>query len=374
MPLYIGLMSGTSADAIDAALVDIQESSCRVITARQFPLSDELRMRIIGLYQPGENEVDRLGSLDQAIGRAFGDAVVRLLDDSDLSAQEITAVGSHGQTIRHRPRIQSGENFTLQIGDPNLIAQRTGIITVADFRRRDMAAGGQGAPLVPAFHRAVFATPEKNRIILNIGGIANITLLKSDGSTSGYDTGPGNGLMDAWISRCRGARFDVQGGWAASGQINSPLLKALCAHPYFRLPPPKSTGKEEFHLHWLDSVLQEHPPISSEDVQATLLELTAVSIAEQICSECKGADVVVCGGGAHNTALLQRLGELLEYSEIYTTDKLGIPSDFVEAAAFAWLAMRTLKGLTGNLCSVTGAKEEVVLGGIYPGRNWNGCR
>lgn len=366
-------MSGTSADAVDAVLVDITDRHCRSVLSHKLPLPDSLRSRITDLYHPGQNEIDRFGSLDREIAECFATAVQQLLQNAQISADGITAIGSHGQTIRHRPRPETGRAFTLQIGDPNVIAEVTGITTVADFRRRDMAVGGQGAPLVPAFHKAVFSAAERYRVILNIGGIANITLLPEQcGAVRGYDTGPGNGLMDAWIQRNLGRPFDDQGAWAASGKVDHRLLTKLLAHPYFTLPSPKSTGREEFHPNWLDQILHSHPSNKPEDIQATLLELTAISIAEHIKKETTKGEIFVCGGGARNKALLSRLQQLLPSFALDTTAALGISPDDVEAAAFAWLAMRTLQGAPGNLASVTGAAEDVILGGIYPGKNWRG--
>lgn len=367
MALYIGLMSGTSTDAIDAALVSIENDLCQVVSAFPLPLPEPIRGAVFGLFDPSSNEIDRMGELDVALGKLFAEAALGLLEQSGYSAADVVAIGSHGQTIRHRPRILGGGSFTLQIGDPNTIAQITGITTVADFRRRDIAAGGQGAPLVPAFHRAVFARADQSRILLNIGGIANITLLPSSGEVRGYDTGPGNGLMDAWISYRTGQRIDRDGKWAASGQVCNELFEALYSHPYFSLPAPKSTGREEFSLGWLTSILQAFPKLPDHHVQATLLELTARSIADQIRRQSEQGEVLVCGGGAHNGALMRRLKLLLANFSVRTTDDFGIPIDYVEAAAFAWLAMRTLNHQSGNIPAVTGAYEEVVLGGIYPG-------
>jgi anhydro-N-acetylmuramic acid kinase len=360
-------MSGTSADAVDAALVSIDSDHCEVVSALHLPLPEPIRDGVIGLFNSGTNEIDRTGELDIVLGRLFAEAVLRLLAQTGHSATDIVAIGSHGQTIRHRPRNLSGVNFTWQIGDPNTIAQLTGITTVADFRRRDMAAGGQGAPLVPAFHRAIFANPQQFRVLLNIGGIANITLLHPSGEVRGYDTGPGNGLMDAWISRRTGKKIDQDGKWAESGQVSSELFNTLYSHPYFTLPSPKSTGREEFSLEWLLAILQAFPTLPDQDIQATLLELTARSIADQVGCHGEQGDVLVCGGGAHNGALMQRLERLLPAFKVCTTGELGVPVDYVEAAAFAWLAMRTLSQLSGNIPAVTGAYEEVVLGGIYPG-------
>lgn len=360
-------MSGTSADAVDAALVSIEKDRCQVVSALQLPLPQNIRERIIGLFDPGANEIDRMGELDIAMGRLFAEAALDLITLAGLSATDIAAIGSHGQTIRHRPRNSSGMNFTWQIGDPNTIAQLTGITTVADFRRRDMAAGGQGAPLVPAFHRAVFADRSQHRVVLNIGGIANITVLHPDGQVRGYDTGPGNGLMDAWIARCTGAKIDRNGDWGKGGKLSKELFSVLYSHPYFTLSPPKSTGREEFSLEWLLTILQAFPSLQHQDVQATLLELTARSISDQIgyCGE--RGEVLVCGGGAHNSALMERLTQLLPDFSVRTTGEFGVPVDYVEAVAFAWLAMRSLSRLSGNIPAVTGAHEEVVLGGIYPG-------
>lgn len=359
-------MSGTSADAVDAALVSIDDDACKVISSLQLPLPHDVRKNIIDLFDSGADEIDRMGELDIAIARLFAEAALLVVKQAGLSNIDITAIGSHGQTIRHRPRRLNGMNFTLQIGDPNTIAQLTGITTVADFRRRDMAAGGQGAPLVPAFHRAVFSQSTQYRIVLNIGGIANITVLLPQGSVLGYDTGPGNGLMDAWIARCTGEKIDVDGSWARGGNASPELLKVLYSHSFFSLSTPKSTGREEFSLSWLLTILKAFPTISDQDVQATLLELTARSIADQISRYGERGDVLVCGGGAHNSTLIQRIRSLLPEYKISTTDEHGIPVDYVEAAAFAWLAMRTLSHLPGNIPAVTGAQEEVILGGIYP--------
>ena len=367
MPLYIGLMSGTSADAIDAALVLLDGKDCQVLQAIQFPLPSHVRQQILSLFTSGSDEIDRMGALDRELGGLFADAVLQMLHATGHSASDITAIGSHGQTIRHRPRLNNGCGFTLQIGDPNTIAEITGITTVADFRRRDMVAGGQGAPLVPAFHQAVFADAQRSRVVLNLGGIANITVLHAKSCVRGYDTGPGNGLMDAWIFHCMGETIDRDGVWAASGTVIPDLFDQLYAHPYFSLPAPKSTGREEFSLAWLQEVLQTFPGIAQQDVQATLLELTARSITDQINDLGDVADVLVCGGGSKNGALMKRLRELLPQQSIHTTDEFGIPASYVEAAAFAWLAMRTLNNLAGNITTVTGAEREVILGGIYPG-------
>ena len=367
MGYFIGLMSGTSADSIDAALVEFRESIPQVLATEATPLPPALREQILGLYQSDHGEIDRLGTLDRELGLAFAEAALQLLRNAGVSKDQIEAIGSHGQTIRHRPRPASGLPFTLQIGDANLIAEITGITTVADFRRRDMAVGGQGAPLAPGFHQAVFGDPLRNRAVINIGGIANITWLPARGVITGYDTGPGNGLMDAWIWRNQQVPFDANGGWAAQGNVEPDLLGTLLEHPYFDLPPPKSTGREEFHWHWLEEMLIQYPHIAARDVQATLLELTAQSISREIMRICPPAEAIVCGGGAHNAQLMRRLEAQIPEGSVITSAALGIPPDFVEAVAFAWLAMRTMRHLPGNLPAVTGARKEVMLGAIYPG-------
>lgn len=360
-------MSGTSADAIDAALVEFQGHQPRVLRATTTPLPESLRTQVLSLYESGENEIDRMGSLDRQLASAFAKAALQLLQEAGVTPAAVAAIGSHGQTLRHRPRPSTGLPFTLQIGDPSLIAELTGITTVADFRRRDMAAGGQGAPLAPGLHQAVFAEPGRDRAVINIGGIANITWLPDTGPAIGYDTGPGNGLMDAWIARSQGRPYDEAGAWAAQGKVDTDLLMKLMDHPYFQLPPPKSTGREEFHWNWLTALLEQYPAVTAVDVQATLLELTARTIGNAIqAHKATGVEIYICGGGARNTTLMERLQTLLPGCSIRTTDELGIPPDYVEAVAFAWLAMRTLQRQPGNLPSVTGAVREVILGGIYP--------
>ena len=372
--LYIGLMSGTSLDSIDAALVSIKNGQCTLITAIEHPIPEALRRQLISLCQPGTNEIDSMGEADSHLGHVFSEAVLALLKQSDTAPQDIAAIGSHGQTIRHRPT--AAHAFTLQIGDPNTIAHRTQITTVADFRRRDIAAGGQGAPLAPAFHRAFFASSQHNRAIVNIGGIANITYLGSDGDYLAYDTGPGNTLLDAWINEIQQLNYDRDGDWASTGVINSSLLDQLLSHPYFSQRLPKSTGREDFNLNWLKSSLEANS-LPAEDIQATLLELTAQSIINAVNTLPKPVtEIYICGGGAHNKALMSRLraltatpdektGEMLA-AKIKNTVELGIAAEWVEAAAFAWLAKQTIEGNTGNLRRATGANSEVILGAIYP--------
>jgi anhydro-N-acetylmuramic acid kinase len=367
--LYIGLMSGTSMDAIDAVLVDFAQGM-RLRGTHSVPLPSELRQRLEALTQPGADEIERLGRLDVELGRLFADAAEGVLQSSGHHATQIRAIGSHGQTVRHRP--QGDAPFTLQIGDPNTIAEHTGICVVADFRRRDMAAGGQGAPLVPAFHVGMFGHAQQNRIVLNLGGIANVTVLPAGQPKRayGFDTGPANTLMDVWIQRHRQQPYDANGAWAASGKVHAALLEALLAHDYFSRPAPKSTGREDFHLAWLETQLARllsAISIPIEDVQATLLELTAVSVAQAIQqTTLTGGELLLCGGGAHNTTLWQRLQNLLPGWTLHSTADFGLAPDWVEATAFAWLARQTLRGQPSNLPAVTGAAGLRVLGGIYP--------
>lgn len=369
---YIGLMSGTSVDGVDATLVEIDSSGRLTLLGHHETRYDsDIRQDILGLCQPGDNEVERLGQLDQRLGRLFAEAANQLLFDQGLAAEHIAAIGSHGQTIRHHPKGSIAHPFTLQIADPNVIAELTGITTVADFRRRDMAAGGGGAPLVPAFHQAVFRSEQEKRVIINIGGIANASDLGAMNSL-GFDTGPGNALMDGWIQRNQGLTYDANGEWARSGRCQNTLLQQLLQHPYFTATPPKSTGREDFNLHWLDAQLAVHKKIcstielSSEDVQATLLELTAVSIIEAIRTYIPQHDhLFICGGGAKNSALMERLSQLSKVP-VSNTGALGIEPQQVEGAAFAWLARQTLHCLPGNQPAATGAYKEVILGGIYP--------
>lgn len=362
--LFIGLMSGTSGDGIDAALVDLSSSTPVVVRTLQHKFDTATRERIKQLAQPDVNELDAFGELDVILGRRFAQAVADLLADAKVSAKDVVAIGSHGQTVRHRPRFN--HPFTLQIGDPNIIAQQTGITTVADFRRRDMAAGGQGAPLAPKFHQCIFQSNEQSRCIVNIGGISNITYLPIEGDCIGFDCGPGNTLMDYWIYSQRQQAYDQQGKWAASGSIDQALFQHLLDHPFFAQMIPKSTGPEDFSPHWLNDALKVHNCVSAVDIQTTLTELTAYSIASSIKQHSQGCtEVYLCGGGNANAYLVSRLKYHLPQCEIGATDALGIDADWVEAIAFAWLAMRTIKGLSGNFTGATGASEEVILGGIF---------
>lgn len=363
---FIGLMSGTSADAIDAVLVDFSDG-IHLVHHLSRPYPPGLQTRIKALAQPGEDEINRALELDTLLGEAFAQAACELLTEAGVSASQVRAIGSHGQTIRHRPAADGKTGFSWQIADANIIAERTAITTVADFRRRDIAAGGQGAPLVPGFHRTIFHSPGQDRAIVNIGGIANITWLPAQGTMQGFDTGPGNTLMDTWIKHHLGQPYDHDGNWAQTGTVDTPLLDTLLQDPYFHLPAPKSTGPEYFNSAWLQTYLHSHPA-SATNVQTTLLGLTATTIADNIMrlSGGKSTEVFVCGGGAHNSALMRALESALPGCSVKTTAALGIDPQQVEAIAFAWLARQTLAGKPGNPGLVTGAGRECVLGAIYP--------
>lgn len=365
---YIGLMSGTSMDAVDAALVELRGDHIALVACRSLPLPDALRAALIEASHDHHTPIAHIAELDVRLGRLFAEAALDLLRANAVAAAEVRAIGSHGQTVYHRP--QGDAPTSLQIADPNLIAELTGITTVADFRRRDIAAGGEGAPLVPAFHDAVFRSAAEDRVVLNLGGIANVTLLPRDRAVPvrGFDTGPANALMDHWVHRHRRAAYDDGGAWAASGRVQPSLLTALLREPYFTQPPPKSTGRELFNPGWLNALLmQAGAGLAPADVQATLCELTAVSVADAIQQQAPScARVLVCGGGAYNATLMARLAALLA-RPLESTARHGIDPKWVEAMAFAWLARQTLLGRPGNLPAVTGARAPVVLGAIYPG-------
>lgn len=365
--IYLGLMSGTSADAIDAVAVDFSSATVCLLGSHSTPLPPDIRTAIHQLASPGPDEIDLLGQLDVQLGELFAATVMELLQKIDLDARSVVAIGSHGQTLRHRPPGSLAHPFTLQVGDPNIIAHRTGITTIADFRRRDMAAGGQGAPLVPAFHQAIFQSSDVDRVIVNIGGIANITWLPSSGDMLGFDTGPGNVLMDAWILQHLNKTYDAAGAWASSGVVNDQLLQSLLQHPFLLRIPPKSTGREDFNPAWLRTHLEEHATIQPEDIQATLLAFTAQTIADQIqiLAGHAHAEVYLCGGGAYNEALLKAIDALLPRCSATTTAQIGIAPEWIEATAFAWLARQTWNRQSGNSCAVTGARKAVILGGVY---------
>jgi len=363
---YIGLMSGTSVDGIDAGLYDFANNQARVVDFHYQPYPDEIKKKIHQLCKNHQSvSLQDYGQLDTQLGKLYAEATLALLKKANVDAKDVLAIGSHGQTLHHSPNTTLP--FSLQIGDANIISQITGITTIADFRRRDIAAGGQGAPLVPAFHQAMFQTNKENRVIVNIGGIANLSILPKDtqGTILGFDTGPGNTLMDYWISEHKNSAYDNNGEWAATGTIQADLLKQLKDEPYFSSPPPKSTGTEYFSADWLTEKLAELPVYLPEDIQRTLCQLTAETIAKAIQRFAPETErIFLCGGGTHNQTLVKALEQLLQ-PPIASTATQGIHPDQVEAMAFAWLAKKTLQGQTGNLPEVTGAKETVILGGIY---------
>ena len=356
--LFLGLMSGTSLDGVDAAVLSLEGGGMEILAARTTPLPAPLRASLMALGAPGPADLDALGEADAALGEVLAEAALELLDSAGIPPGRVRAVGSHGQTVRHRP--QGRRPFTLQIGDPNRIAQATGITTVADFRRGDLAAGGQGAPLAPAFHAAAFAG--RARAVVNIGGMANLTLLEAP--VRGWDTGPGNVLMDAWAQRHLGAPMDRDGALAAAAPPHEGLLARLRLHPYFQAPPPKSTGREDFHLEWLDAQLAAlGEALSPAQVQSTLCQLTAWAIARALP---RGPGrLLVCGGGAHNPQLMARLAALAPGWRVESSARAGMDPDYVEAAAFAWLARQRLAGEAGNLPAVTGARGPRILGAVY---------
>ncbi len=376
--LYIGLMSGTSLDGVDGVLV---EESSRVIAHSYAPFPPSLRQEFLALNTSGSDEIHRGALAANALARVYSQVVSDLLAQAKVAQSDVTAIGAHGQTVRHRPQefdvIQSftgsmAGGYTVQLNNPALLAELTGIDVVADFRSRDVAAGGQGAPLVPAFHQAVFGQAHEAVAVLNIGGISNITLLppldlQPAGEVIGFDCGPGNALMDHWCQQHTGQAFDSGGQWAASGQVNEGLLKALLDEPYFTKPPPKSTGRDLFNLPWLADKLAGFDKVAPVDVQATLTELTASACVT--CLTSYGVDsrqLIVCGGGAMNTFLLERLQARLQKVTVTTSEAFGLPPLQVEAAAFAWLARKAIRRETGSLPKVTGTRGARILGAIYP--------
>jgi anhydro-N-acetylmuramic acid kinase len=359
--LYAGLMSGTSLDGVDGVLVDFRSSPWRLVASRSLPYPSEVRIEALALNESGADELARAALLGNALSEIYADATRALLESAGLRAEAITAIGCHGQTVRHQP----ARRYTIQLVNGALLAERTGICTVCDFRSRDIAAGGQGAPLVPAFHAARFRSSVVHRVIVNLGGMANITDLPTDGPVSGFDTGPANVLLDSWAQSHRRDPFDRSGAWAATGSVIAPLLASFLAEPYFAEAPPKSTGRDTFNRKWLSGFAPErHAPA---DVQATLAELTAASIADAITRHCASAtEVVLSGGGAENTDLARRLAARLPGRKITDTGALGVSPKLVEAYAFAWLAREALAGRPGNVPEVTGASGLRILGAIYP--------
>ena len=365
---FLGIMSGTSLDGIDAALVDFDTpNGMRITAAATTPFDPELAAALRAIVNDHKPcSLQELGNLDARCGEAYADAANALLQSSDTSAESVTAIGCHGQTVFHAP--DDTHPFTMQIGDANRIVARTGITTVADFRRRDIAVGGQGAPLACGFHVGCFGSDAEDRVVLNLGGISNITVLSRNADVRGFDCGPANGLLDAWNRQHNEQAYDEAGAWASGGTVSKDLLQRLLADDYFSRPPPKSTGKEYFSLAWLTGHLLNLPtPPEPQDVQSTLAELTVESVAAAINDYAPTASMcIVCGGGAHNADLIRRLEKRLSPAVVTTSDRFSISPDFVEAAAFAWLAKQTIDGQPGNVPSVTGARHATVLGAIYP--------
>ena len=362
MPRYIGVMSGTSLDGLDIALIE-QEQHTTLLATHYLPMPDDLRAELLTLCSSGPDELARSAIAEQRWAQLAAQGINALLNEQQLRPSDIRAIGSHGQTVRHEP----ARGFTIQIGNPALLTELTGITVVADFRRRDVAAGGQGAPLVPAFHDALFSDSSHRRAVLNVGGFSNLSLLDPQQAVHGFDSGPGNVLLDAWIQRHQGVSYDRNGDWAASGHVANDLLNALLGDPFFTTRGPKSTGRELFNLPWLDQHLARLPAIALANVQATLLEMTAQSIVAALQNAQQDTQqLLVCGGGAHNGTLMQRLAQLLPGCAVSSTAEQGVPPDWVEAMAFAWLAHCCLEGIPSNRPSVTGAKGLRVLGAIYP--------
>lgn len=362
MALYLGVMSGTSLDGLDIALIE-QTQHTRLLATHYTPMPASLRQDLLDLCASGPDEIARAALAENQWVALAAQGIEQLLAAQQLAPADIRAIGSHGQTIRHEP----ARGFTVQIGNPALLAELSGICVVGDFRRRDVAAGGQGAPLVPAFHEALFEHQGQRLAVLNVGGFSNLSLIEQDKPVSGFDCGPGNVLLDAWIHEKQGHTYDRNGAWAASGQVNAALLGALLSDPFFAGTGPKSTGREVFNLPWLKRHLGTQPAITDADVQATLLELSAHSIVGSLRAAQKDTQaLLVCGGGAHNSTLMQRLGALLPGARVSSTASHGIDPDWVEAMAFAWLAHCCLEAIPGNRPSVTGARGLRVLGAIYP--------
>lgn len=358
---FVGLMSGTSLDGADAVLADFSGPTPRVLSTSEMPFSTSLRTRLANLSRPGSDSLDEAGACNTELADLYADTVLAALDSAGVGPSAVSAIGCHGQTVRHRPE----RGYTLQLGDPARLAERTGIDVIADFRRRDIAAGGQGAPLVPVFHEHVFRHATLPRAIVNIGGISNVSSLVPGQPVSGFDCGPGNVLMDAWVSRHAGTSFDEGGRWAATGRANDELLDRLLSEPFFGLVPPKSTGRELFNLEWLE----RHLPggVAAVDVQATLLELTARSIANAVDRFAPEAtEVYLCGGGARNTRLRARIGELAAGRSVAMTDALGVPTGQVEPVAFAWFALKFTRREALDLAAITGARHPCLLGALYP--------
>lgn len=363
--LWVGVMSGSSLDGIDVALTEQTDTDCKILATHFQPYSANTKNALLALHFPSENELEASALMANQLARLYATAINTLLNKHDIKPKQISAIGCHGQTIRHCPRHNDDVGYTIQLGNNALLAELTKINVVGDFRSRDIAAGGQGAPLVPAFHQATFASKKKSRAILNIGGIANITFLATTGEVSGFDSGPGNILLDHWVKLKRGQDYDADGTWAATGHVDQPFLERMLADAYFTLQPPKSTGRDLFNAAWL----KQHLPSDyrPEDIARTLVELTADSICQAVIQHSADVDeVYLCGGGTHNKLLLNCLKQKLSNIKLAQTDELGIDADWVEATAFSWLAKQTMQQAPSNLPSATGANGFRILGAIYP--------
>ena len=363
--LWIGVMSGSSLDGIDVALTEQTDTECKILATHFQPYSASTKNALLALHFPLENELESAALMANQLARLYATAINTLLNKHNIKPNQVSAIGCHGQTIRHCPRYDDDTGYTIQLGNNALLAELTNINVVGDFRSRDIAAGGQGAPLVPAFHKAVFASKKKNRAIVNIGGIANITFLAATGEVSGFDSGPGNILLDHWVKLKRGQDYDADGAWAATGHVDQSFLESMLADSYFTRQPPKSTGRDLFNASWL----KQHIPLDChpEDVARTLVALTTDSIHQAIVQHCAGVDeVYLCGGGTHNKLLLGCLKQKLSNIKLAQTNELGVDADWVEAAAFSWLAKQTIQKVPSNLPSATGANGFRILGAIYP--------
>jgi anhydro-N-acetylmuramic acid kinase len=364
---YVGLMSGTSLDGVDGVLVDFAGTRPQVLAHQALPFDAALKAELLALNTSGADELHRAALAANALVRVYAQTVQALLAQTGLTAQEVQAIGAHGQTVRHQPGAYDGTGYTTQLNNPALLAELTGMAVVADFRSRDVAAGGQGAPLVPLFHQGFFGSTQYSLGVLNIGGIANLSVLAPTGDVLGFDCGPGNALMDHWCQQHTGQAFDRNGDWAASGHVIEPLLHQLLQEPFLHHAPPKSTGRDLFHPAWLAQQLRPFASVAPADVQATLTEFTARACVADVLRHAHDAkELIVCGGGALNGWLMQRLQAGLPQLEVVVSQARGMPPLQVEATAFAWLARQTLSGQPGNLPKVTGAQGARILGGIFP--------
>ncbi len=362
---YIGLISGTSVDGVDAALVNFETDVPDLVTTCSYPIPDALRQDVLDLCK-GENiNLRQLGGTHVALGQLFADAVTALLSNTNIDREDIIAIGNHGQTVWHEPK--GDKPFTLQLVDSNTLAYRTGITTVGDIRSRDISAGGQGAPLAPLLHQQIFGSGKVDRAIINIGGFSNITCLCRNKDAKAFDAGPGNVLMDYWVDKIKGEKFDDRGEWAKSGMVDPDLLALCLREEYFSTPLPKSTGRELFNGKWLESKLQAlGRDIADADVQATILQLTARTLVDALHQHCDAQEIYVCGGGVHNLALMEAIAELMDDCKVASTEAVGMDPDWVEAVAFAWIARETFAGRKIDTSKFTGASEPVILGGVYP--------